>query len=212
MMCKKHWLAGLIMTIWLISTAYAFWWFQTRDLRPFDIQAASVIESQALNLSLNALLAPLRQNNPGSAYLVHFWQPGCSCNRFNSAHVNAISKKYQQENFKLVTIVRPHPDFSDQQIIKMAGEQFASQVIIDQHLLLAGKARIPAAPAAAVIDEAGQLAYFGPYSDSTFCGLGGTAFVERVADLLTQGQTPSLLNTMVFGCFCDWDKTSNHSI
>lgn len=210
-MRKKYLLSSLIMAIWLASTGYAFWWFQARDLRPFDIQAASVIEEQALNHSLGVLLASLKQQNPDTAYLVHFWQPGCSCNRFNSSHVNEISKKYQHKNFKLVTIVRPHPDFSDQQIIKMADEQFASHVIIDQQLLLTGKARIPAAPAAAVIDKAGQLAYFGPYSDSTFCGLGGTAFVERVADLIMQGETPSLLNTMVFGCFCDWDKKLNQT-
>lgn len=199
-------LAGLITFLWLIGTGYAFWWFQARDLRPFDLQAANLIEEQELSLSLTQLLTTLKQKHPDDAYLVHFWQPDCSCNRFNQTHVNDIANKYQEKNFQLVTIVRPHPDYSDQQIINMAKEQFGSNVIIDHQKLLTGAARIPATPAAAVLDKTGKLAYFGPYSDSTFCGVGGTAFVERVADLLVQGEVTSLLNTMVFGCFCNWDK------
>jgi len=176
------------------------------------MQTASIIEEDKLKISLTSLLTPLRQSAPDKAYLLHFWQPGCSCNRFNQAHVNEIATKYRNKNFQLVTIASPHPDYSDQQLIQMAKEEFASHVIIDQQQLLRGRARIPAAPAAAVIDKKGNLAYFGPYSDSTFCGLGGTAFVERVADLLMQGEAPSLLNTMVFGCFCDWDTSKEQTV
>ncbi|MDH5393157.1 MAG: DUF6436 domain-containing protein [Gammaproteobacteria bacterium] len=205
-MQKKLFFSGLIMIGWLLATGYAFWWFQARDLRPFDLQAADIIEQKSLQTSLTQLLSSLQQDSADSAFLLHFWQPGCSCNRFNLSHVNEIAVKYQQQNFQLVTIIRPHPDYSNQQLKQMAEQQFASKVVIDSQHLLTGKSRIPAAPAAAVIDKNGELAYFGPYSDSTFCGLGGTAFVEKVADLLMMGESPSLLNTMVFGCFCDWDS------
>lgn len=203
-MRKKQIISSLIMASWLIATGYAFWWFQARDLRPFDMQAANIIEQQLLSDSLQQLLSPIKQNNSDTAYLLHFWQPGCSCNRFNQSHVNDIAAKYQHRSFQLVTITSPHPDYSDSQLIQMATDEFGSKVIIDHQRLLTGKARIPAAPAAAVMDSKGRLAYFGPYSDSTFCGIGGTAFVEKVAELIIQGETPSLLNTMVFGCFCDW--------
>ncbi|MDH5517504.1 MAG: DUF6436 domain-containing protein [Gammaproteobacteria bacterium] len=193
------------MAAWLIATGYAFWWFQARDLRPFDMQASNIIEQQLLSDSLQQLLSPIKQNSSETAYLLHFWQPGCSCNRFNQSHVNQIAAKYKKQNFQLVTITSPHPDYSEQQLIQMAEDEFGSKVIIDQQGLLTGPARIPAAPAAAVVNSQGELAYFGPYSDSTFCGLGGTAFVEKVAELIIQGETPSVLNTLVFGCFCDWD-------
>ncbi len=204
-MRKKLLFSSLIMAFWLTSTGYAFWWFQARDLRPFDLQAASLIEEQDLSKSLDSLLTSLPPASD-TTYLLHFWQPDCSCNQFNRSHVKEIAAKYQQKNFQLVTITRPHPDYSNQQLMQMAKQQFGSIVIIDKQQLLSGKARIPAAPAAAVIDTNGKLAYFGPYSDSTFCGLGGTAFVERVADVLLQGEQPSILNTMVFGCFCSWDN------
>lgn len=206
-MHKKLLFSSLIMAVWLIGTGYAFWWFQARDIRPFDLQAAELIEEQSLTRSLDSLLTSL-QAVPGKSYLLHFWQPDCSCNRFNRAHVKEISDKYREENFQLVTITRPHPDYSNQELIQMAKQEFDSVVIIDQQKLLTGNARIPAAPAAAVIDKNGKLAYFGPYSDSTFCGLGGTAFVERVADLLVKGENPSIVNTMVLGCFCDWDSNN----
>lgn len=203
-MSKKLIFSSLVMMLWISGTGYAFWWFQVRDLRPFDLQAHQLIQEEDLSRSLDGLLAPL-QPVANTAYLLHFWQPDCSCNQFNRSHVKTIAEKYQQKNFKLITITRSHPEYSDQQLTQMAKQQFDSIVIIDKHKLLSGKSRIPASPAAAVIDLNGKLAYFGPYSDSTFCGLGGTDFVERVADLLLSGENPSILNTMVFGCFCNWD-------
>lgn len=205
-MQRKTLYSSLILSIWLAGTAYAFWWFQAKDLRPFDQHASAMIEEAQLNEALGQLLATLNQPYTKSAYLLHFWQPGCSCNRFNQSHVKTIAEKYWPQHFELITISRPHADYSDQQLAEMAKAQFGSKLIIDHLGLLTGKSRIPAAPAAAVISDKGRLAYFGPYSDSTFCGVGGTAFVERVADLLVQGEQPSLINTMVFGCFCDWDS------
>ena len=199
------------MATWLISTAYAFWWFQSRDLRMFDLQAEKVIDDRALTRSLNALLTEL-ETDTETTYLIHFWQPDCSCNRFNRTHVREIAKKYRHEKFQLVTVTQPHADYSDNELIQMAQQAFSSRVIIDHQNLLSGKTRIPAAPAAAVIDNTGKMAYFGPYSDSSFCGLGGTAFVERVTDLVFAGENTSMINTLVAGCFCNWDKNTIHKV
>ena len=210
-MHKKLFLSGLIMAVWLMGTGYAFWWFQTRDLRPFDLQAANLIEEQDLTQSFNSLIATL-PSKLNTSYFLHFWQPDCSCNRFNRSHVNDIAAKYREKDFQLITIVRPHPDYNNQQLINMAKDEFDSIVLIDKSQQFSGKARIPAAPAAAVIDKQGKLAYFGPYSDSTFCGLGGTDFVGRVANLLVKGEKPSIINTMVLGCFCNWDSSNLKNI
>ena len=205
-------ISSFIMSVWLIGTGYAFWWFQAKDLRPFDTQASRIIDEKTLNSSLLKLMVPLNLENVNQSYLIHFWQPNCGCNRFNQEHVNDIAKRYQHNKFKLITIVSPHPDYKNSQIIKMAEELFESTVILDKNHLLIGKARIPASPAAAILTNNGTLAYFGPYSDSAFCGLGSSSFVEKVADLIVQGETPSLMNTMVYGCFCDWNKNTKQTV
>lgn len=204
-MPTKLQLSSFLFAFWLAATAYAFWWFQARDMRPYDLDMSSLIEEQSLTHSLATLLAPIKTDGK-KTYLVHFWQPECSCNRFNRSHVQQIAEKYKEKGFQLITIAQPHANYSQQALMQLAKKEFNSIVIIDEQRLLSGKARIPGAPSAAVINKNGQLAYLGPYSDSSFCGLGGTAFVERVADLLIQGENPSILNTMVFGCFCDWDS------
>ena len=173
----------------------------------FDLQAEKIIDDRVLTRSLNNLLAELK-TEPETTYLIHFWQPDCSCNRFNRSHVREIAKKYQHDKFQLITVTQPHADYSDNELIKMAEQELSSRVVIDHQYQLSGKARIPAAPAAAVIDKTGKMAYFGPYSDSSFCGLGGTAFVERVTDLLFAGENTSMINTLVAGCFCNWDKNT----
>jgi len=206
-MNNKQFLSGLILASWLIGTGYAFWWFQSKDIRMFDLQAEKIIDEQVLTNSLNTLLAEL-QTDPETTYLIHFWKPDCSCNRFNRIHVREIAEKYRHDKFQMITVTQPHNNYSDYELIQMAKQEFSSHVVIDHQYQLSDKARIPAAPAAAVIDKTGNLAYFGPYSDSSFCGLGGTAFVERVTDLLFAGENTSMINTLVAGCFCNWDKNT----
>jgi len=200
----KTQLALVITTLWLLATAYAFWWFQIKDLRPFDLNMSEVVEEKSLTTNIKRLLAKASQSTPTKGYILNFWQPDCGCNRFNTPHVKQLTENYQSEGFELITITRPSAEYNARQVTKMAKEKFNSAVFVDSGNIFSGASRIPAIPSVAVYNNNGLLNYFGPYSDGAFCGVGGTRFVEKVADLIIQNEQPNIINTLSYGCFCKW--------
>lgn len=82
-------------------------------------------------------------------------------------------------------------------------QRLQEQVLDTQHVsitihLASG---IPATPSVAIWDEAGELAYFGPYSSGAICGE-GTDFVTRVLVELRQKRNPRWINSIGVGCYC----------
>ena len=62
-----------------------------------------------------------------------------------------------------------------------------------------------ATPSVALVNDQGQLAYFGPYSDSLLCSL-GDGLVEPLLDQMLQGYLPDVTHTTGVGCFCTKPK------
>jgi len=200
---KKQLALGII-SVWLIATVIAFWWFQVKDLRPFDLQMSSQIEDQSLALQLKQLVKDQDRNSPEHGYIINFWRPGCSCSRFNISHVKSLNAQYRKQGISVITLVPASADYSNEHLTQMAEEKFATPAIIVNDRLFSGASRIPAIPSAAILNRNGQLHYFGPYNDGAFCGIGGTRFVEKVADLLIEDENPNIINTLSYGCYCSW--------
>lgn len=200
---KKQLALGII-SAWLIATVIAFWWFQVKDLRPFDLEMSSLIKDQSLALQLKRLIKDQNRNSPEHGYIINFWRPGCNCSRFNITHVKTLNTQYRKKGLEVITLVPSSADHSDEQLAEMAEEKFETPAIIVNKSLFSGASRIPAIPSAAIINRSGQLNYFGPYNDGAFCGIGGTRFVEKVADLLIEDENPNIINTLSYGCYCSW--------
>jgi hypothetical protein len=109
------------------------------------------------------------------ATVVHVTRSGCDCNRYTDRHLAQIVAKYQSRG---VSFVR-QPG--------MAPEWIAST------------------PAALVFDRDGRLVYFGPYSDTAWCGA-GSGQVERTLDAMLKGNAPRPQRAYVRGCFCGSEK------
>jgi len=201
---QRKTLALTIISFWLIATVVAFWWFQYKNLRPFDLQMSQQVEDQSLSENLQKLLSDTNNDASTRGYIVNFWRPDCACNRFNTTHIKALKDKYQQLGLKLVTVTPASPDYSRQQLQHMVKEKFATPAIIVSQSLFSGASRVPAIPSVAIVDNTGRLNYFGPYNEGAFCGLGGTRFVEKVAEQLIANQQPNIINTLSYGCYCSW--------
>lgn len=198
---KRLWIALPLLFSWMVGTVYAFWWFQVRDLRAFapEAEQMAVFEGEQLAVKLAALLRQESTDTTGKTVMVHFWNPDCACNKFNDPHVRKIIEQYRNNGVQFVTVAASgqHP----QQIAARARETFGTPVLLDERQQMQGV--MPAStPAAAVLTTAGELAYFGPYSEGAFCGANGGAFVEKALDAVLGGGNPQELNTLAFGCFC----------
>ncbi|ALP51907.1 hypothetical protein Tel_01455 [Candidatus Tenderia electrophaga] len=195
---KQLWALSLVAG-WLVFTAVAFWWFQLKDVRPF----APSSENRAVFFRADALLqrlGSLVEDAPtGRITVVHFWDPDCACSRFSDAHVAELIQAYGSRGVAFIVV--PRAVAARDEARRRAVELFGAPVTVAAMDDLA----MPSSPAAAVLDAAGRLVYFGPYSNGAVCGAGGDAFVEKALDKALAGDTAQVLNMAAVGCFCDWN-------
>jgi hypothetical protein len=189
-------LAWGLLAAWLAATAVAFWWFEYQHVRAFNDPQG---RGTAVLFDSAALSAGLAAASSGAApTLVHFWDPSCPCSRLNAPHVRELMETYRTRGIEFVVAVPPGS-------IERARRAYPGASVVSAASLQ--QALPPSAPAAAVLEAGGELAYFGPYSVGAFCTSGSGAFVERALDAVLAGDNPRQLNTLAVGCFCPWPQT-----
>ena len=123
--------------------------------------------------AVTKLYSILNKGHANQRMVVHFIDESCPCDAYRVAHVS-----------KLAPILAHSVEIS-------LTPQDVNQLDIP----------IPATPAVAIWDEAGELAYFGPYSSGMTCGT-GLDFIALVYTKLTAGNNPNWINSQGYGCFC----------
>lgn len=176
-------LAWLLVGTWLLGTTVAFWYFGARLERPFEVVAIADFapEQRAREAESWFRQTRLQQGSAlgstAAATVVHVYRAGCACNRFTEPHLADIETRYRPRHVQVLRIE-------------------AAQVKASGRL-----GWLDAMPAALVFDSAGQLIYYGPYSDGARCGT-GTGLVERTLDRTLKGSPPKLQRVLSTGCFC----------
>jgi len=204
-------LAAALVLVWLIGTAFGFWWFQFKDLRPFAVNTANkniFFDGEKMRNHLNRALEKNKdRGRPDDKVttVVHFWDPACDCSRFNEKHVRDLMAEYRKQGIRFVVVARAESFANREALSQKARAVFGDvDVIWNQDLRL--NKSIPSSPAAIILDGQQQLAYFGPYSEGAVCSAGSGRFVERILDGVLAGKNPQFINTLAYGCFCDWQK------
>lgn len=182
----KKTLIGLAILLWLGAMLTGLWWYKTRFIRPFS-ETTAVFSGQQLRL-------PNSIAGSGAIRFVHFWDPACPCNVGNQQHLAEMLERYADE----VEFYHLQKPGSSGQLPKVLSTM--------RHLSgLPGAEQLPASPAVAIWDRAGQLAYFGPYSEGAVCN-SSNSFIEPVLDALINNRPVNAANTLAVGCFCDWPQ------
>lgn len=171
----KYKLAVVLLALWLVAIAGAFWWFQFRNISAYSEYWAS-FDGQHL---LDQIVAVPE----GKPLVLHFVDPQCPCSRFSVPHIAELETRYQNQ----VKFVDVHT------------AKHYKAAATDALPLRS----VPAGPAVAIWDRNGRLAYFGPYSGGAVCGQ-GTDFVAATLAALAIGKNPQWINHEAVGCFCPW--------
>lgn len=208
---KKNWLVGILVSVWIVSTVFAFWWFQFRNIQAFDIDAVTnqtvFFESGELGARLENLVNKEQQDNKlKPVSVVHFWNPDCPCNRFNEVHVKKIISDYADKNVRFTIVVSGNSAEQRKLREERARKIFSHQAVKNFRSDWPMDKGPPSSPAVGVINSVGELVYFGPYSLGANCAPDKGKFVEKVLDHLKnkkQAQKKQL-NTLAVGCFCPW--------
>ncbi|MDH5184686.1 MAG: DUF6436 domain-containing protein [Gammaproteobacteria bacterium] len=192
---SKIFLASILIFVWAGATAYAFWWFEFKNLRPFDTKEnGQVVEisADALELSLLKLTKADKQN----IRVIHFWNPECYCNRFNQQHLEQIRQQYAKQGISFYLALVGNTEKYQSQI-----EEKHINIPILRVDNIVGL--IPSTPSAAIIKAGHGLTYFGPYSEGAMCSAQSGSFVEKILDATLQGNPAAQINSLTFGCYCD---------
>ncbi len=213
MIKHKNWLAYVMVTAWLLFTLVAFWWFQFKNIQSFSPSPTSEQRDYFKPSGLAQQLAQISQKlddntRPDQATVFHFWNPDCPCSRFNTAHVRAITRQYSTKGVRFIVIPHPGVNTNFNDLKEQAESNFGTTI----HLIRAGEVHLPSSPAAAVIGNDGQLAYFGPYSIGASCSATSGTFVEKTLDSILAGEHMRNINTAATGCYCDWKHWSKNNV
>jgi len=185
-----------LVTLWLVFTAYAFWWFEFKDLRMFNTDSRGLSHEVDLDYVEQTLSGLLAQRQGGVA-VVHFWNPDCYCNNFNQQHVQQIRQEYAGREVHFYLAMALPPAHYQEEINKKFGE--VDVLYVPQ---LAGA--INSTPSSVVMVPGKGITYFGPYSDGAMCTAQNGTFVESAIAAVFDGQFNTQINNLAFGCYCDF--------
>ncbi|WP_165496881.1 DUF6436 domain-containing protein [Phytopseudomonas dryadis] len=189
---SKRFLLILCLLAALAVLAIAVWsWsrFGVAYLRPFSEQ-----DQQAVFFQGGGLRLPDELAGPGPIRVVHFWDPQCPCHKETDAHLNYLISLYRFSGVEFYSVQKPGSEGEMLPFLRGKLTPLES---------LEGMQAIPASPAIAIWDQAGRLAYAGPYSEGLVCN-SSNSFVEPILDALSANRPVSAANTMAVGCYCDW--------
>jgi hypothetical protein len=188
----------VLLIVWLAGSAAAFWFMEMRDWRSFErsdaaFDAADAAQIERWYRSTTAFTLPAHA--PFKLTFVHLYAPDCRCNRFVEPHLQRLIEHYQPLGVHFLAAPAHAPSAK-------AATPFDLPAILENHDALAA-AGVDSSPAALIFDANGRLIYYGPYSDSAWCGSTGT-LVEPALDRALFGLATVQRPRASRGCFCGW--------
>jgi hypothetical protein len=187
----------LLLIVWLVGSAAAFWFMELRDWRSFESPAAAFDEVDEARVEqwYRSTAAGMQGGARFKLTFVHLYDPDCRCNRFVEPHLQRLMERYQPLGVHFLAAPARNHSVN-------ASVPFDLPAIREKRDALAA-AGIKSSPAALIFDADGRLIYYGPYSDSAWCGSTGTLVepvLERALLELVTLRRPQASR----GCFCGW--------
>ncbi len=103
--------------------------------------------------------------------VIHFSKPDCDCRKFSREHIIDLNQMAEDNQFSIVNVV------------------------VEQHEF------IPATPSVAILDEIGNIIYFGPYGQGLGCSQ-TSGFAQTMLNNLLKGFSANIIIREAKGCYC----------
>lgn len=103
--------------------------------------------------------------------VIHLSKPDCDCQKFSQEHILDLNKMAEDNQFSIVNVV------------------------VEQHEF------IPATPSVAILDESGDIIYFGPYGQGLGCSE-TSGFAQTMLNNLLKGFSANIIIREAKGCYC----------
>jgi len=122
---------------------------------------------------LSAHLAPysIQEGNKGKQTVLHFSTPNCDCQTYSDKHIQEINELADEHNFTIKNI-----------------EIYEHDVI-------------PSTPSIALMDESGEVVYFGPYGQGLACSE-TSGYAQTILNNYLKGYSDNIVIKEAKGCYC----------
>lgn len=161
---------------------------------------------QPVHLGTPVALTNLPTLSKDKPVLLHFFNPGCPCSRFNAAHFRSLVRQYRQQ-VDVVVVVMSDKTYSVEEIQKRLGADVP--VVFDQSV--AKRCGVYSTPQAVLLDKNRHLYYRGNYNRSRYCVDEKTSYAKlALAHLLHNRSNPDFdpLALKAYGCSAPYCKTN----
>ena len=188
----------LIVVVWALGILSLLGFASVNQIKPFD--PSMLLAQAASNPQFdNDFAEALGQAGVTPGTLVHMVSSGnCYCDKLTEPHRQELSGELASAGYRLQQLsLAEHPELSGE----LANEGYQLQRLsLAEHPALTKF--VDHYPALAVVDNAGQLRYLGPYAVGYGC-FTGTNLVSQIKQAATSAEYyGASINSDVKGCFC----------
>jgi len=172
-----------------------FWYQEIQYLLPTPVPEDYRVVLPNEIIEYDSILIPQHYPKPK---LLHFFNPDCSCSRFNLKHFLSLKKKYIHQVDFFVVVANQKKVPSAKKLIEKD-----ITILVDAEERLAKACGIYSTPQAALIQTSNQLYFRGNYNRSRYCTDKNSNFVQMALDSLIGQKRPptfSALATHSYGC------------
>jgi len=170
---------GLLLVLWVGGLGWAFWWFEGQYVKAFERPAY---------FSAPSVQPPFP---PGQVQVLHVWQTGCPCNGGHEAYLANMTERFALQGVRFARAGSPSSDGLPEGLKKLTYWPIPQEW-----------EGWPGAPAVAIWDASGDLAYVGPYSDGAHCNK-DSSFIEPVIKALLAGRSVNIVTQDTVACLCE---------
>lgn len=104
--------------------------------------------------------------------IVHFAKPNCDCQKTSEAHIQSVNKIATDNSFNIINVA------------------------INKHEI------IPSTPSVAIIDDKGEVIYFGPYGQGIACSQ-TSGYAQTMLNNYVKGYSDNVIIKDAKGCYCE---------
>ncbi len=162
----------MLFVLWLAATLFAAHYFISARLVAFDPDNRLISVNSSELIEQMAQLSVLEDNELTNT-LIHITSENCACSIYSKKHKQDVSQQAKAQGLSVLNVNLP--------------ETYNSI--------------IPSTPAALIIDNTGQLIYFGPYSEGLACS-SSNGYIELAMQNYQQGYSANLIVADSKGCYC----------
>ncbi len=159
-------LAAGCSVLLLILVIAVFWYQDWQYSLPTPRPEALKQPALGMVMSVAEVLPGAAKHDSSRPLLLHFFNPGCPCSRFNLDHIRDLTRAYG-DRVNIVAVLEEDSTEKLTEGFRRTG--LPIEAVVDSNRTLATALGVYSTPQAVILDARGTLIYRGNYNSSRYC-------------------------------------------